>query len=99
MAEPKLQPKFIHAASYASLLLQVSEHLFPDVKFFALSGDQRRIVNTETKNLLVQAKWVVDSKDFAKQFAVHQVGVEMAPEGTILGEPLPSSPSQAGHYT
>jgi len=75
---------------YASLSIQVSEHLFPDQKLFALSPDQRRIVNNETQALLVQARWVVDSKAFADNFATVQVGGGPdAPKDTVLGEKTP----------
>jgi hypothetical protein len=93
----QLQPRFVHAASFASLMLQVSEHLFPDHKFFALSQDQRRIVQNETQNLLVQARWAVESKGFAELFAMPQVGAEMAPADTVLGDPLPKT-SGSGHF-
>jgi hypothetical protein len=96
MATPTPQPRFMHAASFASLMLQVSEHLFPQQKLFELSQDQRRIVLNETQNLLVQARWAVESKGFAEQFATPLVGAEMAPAGTILGDPLPKS--SGGHY-
>ncbi len=80
---------FVHAAHYASLWLQVTEHLFPGQKLFALSQDQRRIVDNETRNLLLQAKWIVDSQAFAEQFAAPPVGVPEAPAGTILGQKPP----------
>lgn len=102
MPAPMLQARFMHAAIYASLMLDVSEHLFPDRKFFALSADQRRIVDNETANLLVQARWRVESKGFADLFAVPQLGVEVAPPGTVLGEPLssqaPQKPGSGGPY-
>jgi len=80
---------FVHAALYSQLVLQVSEHLFPDQKLFALSPDQRRIVNNETSNLLLQARWAVDSKAFADHFATVQVGGGPdAPQGTVLGSPV-----------
>ncbi len=94
----QLQPRFLHAASFASLMLQVSEHLFPDQKLFALSPDQRRILANETSNLLLQARWAVENKGFAELFATPQMGVEMAPADTSLGDPptKPSGPS--GHF-
>lgn len=92
-----LSGSFVHAAQYASLTLQVAGQLFPDQKFFGLSQDQRRIVDNETRALLVQARWVVDSKAFADHFAIPQVGVETAPSGTVLGD-KPPTPDISGHY-
>jgi hypothetical protein len=79
-------------------MLQVSEHLFPDQKLFALSPDQRRIVQNETQNLLVQARWAVESKGFAELFSMPQAGVEMAPAETVLGDPPPRSSGTSGHF-
>ena len=90
MAYPSPSGSFVHAAHYASLLLQVSEHLFADQKLFALSSDQRRIVGNETRNLLLQARWEVESKGFVEQFAIAQVGVEKAPPEAVLGDPIPA---------
>jgi hypothetical protein len=73
------------------MMLRVTEHLFPDVKFFSLSVDQRRMVINETQNLLVQARWTVESKTFADLFSVAPIGVEMAPLGMVLGEPPPDA--------
>jgi hypothetical protein len=94
----QLQPRFLHAASFASLMLQVSEHLFPDQKLFALSPDQRRIVASETQNLLVQARWVVESRGFAELFATPQAGVDMAPDDTSLGDTPQRPTGPHGHY-
>jgi hypothetical protein len=94
----QLQPRFLHAASFASLMLQVSEHLFPDKKLFDLSPDQRRIVGNETSNLLLQARWAVENKGFAELFATPQGGVEMAPDDTMLGDPLPRPSGPSGHF-
>lgn len=88
---------FVHASLYASLILQVTEHLFPEQKFFALSQDQRRIVDNETANLLLQARWKADSKVFAEFFAAPQVGVPEAPKETVLGE-KPPEPKAPGQY-
>lgn len=96
MPAPILQARFIHAASFAGLMLQVGEHLFPDTKFFALSPDQRRIVTNETQNLLVQARWAIENKAFAQLFSTPQVGAEMAPADTVWGDPLPGTPG--GHF-
>ena len=93
---------FVHAASYASLMLQVAEHLFPDQKLFSLSAEQRRIASNETEFLLYQARLRVDSKQFAEYFATPQPTPEMAPEGTVLGrevpKPKPQEPDTKGHY-
>ena len=97
---PPVQSRFIHAVSFASLMLQVCDHLFPGQKLFALSADQRRIVDNETRALLLQARWIVESKGFAESFAIPQVGGELAPAGTVLGE-KPSeakAPERSGHY-
>lgn len=90
---PALNPSgsFVHAAHYASLWLQVTDHLFPGQKLFALSQDQRRIVDNEARLLLWQAKTVVDSQAFAEQFAAPQPGVPEAPAGTILGQKPPEA--------
>ena len=93
----QLQPRLMHAASFASLMLEVSQHLFPQHKLFELTPDQRRIVANETQNLLVQARWVVESKAFADLFATPLAGGERAPEQTSLGDPIPK-PGQAGHF-
>ncbi len=93
---PPLQSRFLHAAHYASLVFQVTDHLFPGQKFFGLSADQRRIVDNETTNVLLQARWKVESKGFAESFAFPQVGGEEAPSGTVLGEKPAEGP--AGHY-
>ena len=93
-----LSGRFVHAAQYAALMLQVTDHLFPGQKFFALSLDQRRILDSETRALLTQARWVVDSKAFAETFATLQTGGELAPAGTVLGDP-PPAPERPGHYT
>ena len=88
---------FVHAAHYASLLIQVCEHLFPGSKIFALSQDQRRIVNNETRILLLQAGWVVDSKEFAEQFSIAQSGGQEAAPETLLGQIAgPSQPPNPG---
>lgn len=97
MSQPMVQARLLHAASFASLMIQVSEHLFPQQKLFELSADHRRIVTTETQNLLLQARWIVESKGFAEQFAVAQLGGEMAPGDTVLGDPIPKS-SSTGHF-
>lgn len=103
-APPPLQSKLVHAYCFASLTIQVSEHLFPGEKLFALSADQRRIVDTETQNLMLQARWKVESKGFADLFAVPQVGVEKTPAGTVLGDPVvpsdapPATPGGGGYH-
>jgi hypothetical protein len=76
---------FVHAAHFAALMIQVSEHLFPSAKLFELSPDQRRLVTNETTNLIVQARWVVDSKGFADQLAGPQSVFQEAVGETILG--------------
>jgi hypothetical protein len=88
---PIVQGRFVAAAQYASLTLQVCEHLFPDLKIFGLSQDQRRILADETDNLLLQARWRIETKVFADKFAWNQSGVEMAPPGTVLGSPVPKT--------
>lgn len=94
----QLQPRLLHAAAFASLMLDVSQHLFRDRTLFDLTPDQRRIVATETQNLLTQARWTVESKAFADLFAVPCTG-ESAPPGTVLGEPLPHAQTgPGGHF-
>jgi hypothetical protein len=100
MAYPQPSGSFLHATLYSSLLLQVSHELFPAQPFFDLSPDKRRIVDTETGNLLLQAKWKVDSQGFAEFFAQQmppQAGGNEAPAGTILGE-KPPEPKRPGQY-
>jgi hypothetical protein len=91
---------FVHAALYAQLMIQVSEHLFPDQKLLSLSPDQRRMLQSETNNLLLQARWQVDSKGFADLFAIAQAGAPPdADPKTVLGRPAPASnSSSSGHY-
>ena len=84
------QGRFVAAAQYASLTLQVCEHLFPGKKLYDLSPDQRRMLINETEILLLQARWRVECHAFAEHFAIPQAGVEMAPPGTVLGEPPPA---------
>ena len=97
MNNPLLQSRLMHAAVFASLQLDVTEHLFPGQKIFSLSQDQRRIVANETQGLLLQSRWAVESKGFAELFAAPPTGMEMAPAGTILGEPFAPAKG-AGHY-
>ena len=81
---------FVHAAIYSQLLLQVSHQLFPAQPFFDLSPDKRRIVDQEAGNLLLQARWKVDSQGFAAFFgqpAPPQAGSQEASAGTVLGAP------------
>jgi hypothetical protein len=94
----QLQPRFLHAAAFASLMLEVSQHLFPQHKIFELSPDQRRMVVNETQNLLLQSRWAVESKGFAELFATPLVGGEMAPDSTMLGDSPPKPASSGGHY-
>jgi hypothetical protein len=85
---------FVHAALYSQLVLQVSQHLFPQQPFFDLTPDKRRIVDQETGNLLLQARWKVDSQGFAEFFGQQpppQAGGPEAPSGTILGTKPPES--------
>lgn len=102
MAQESPSGSFVHSALYAQLMIQVSGQLFPEQTFFALSADQRRIVQAETSNLLLQARWQVDSKAFADLFAVAQAGGQEAPPGTILGRanssPSASPPAKGGDY-
>ena len=82
---------FVHAALYSQLVLQVSQQLFPQQPFFDLSPDKRRIVDQEAGNLLLQARWKVDSQGFAAFFAQPappQAGGAEAPPGTVLGSPV-----------
>ena len=97
---PPVQSRFVHAVSFASLMLQVSEHVFPDQKLFSLSADQRRIVDNETRYLLLQARWATESKAFAEYFGTPLTTVEMVPEGTVLGEkpPEPKATERPGQY-
>lgn len=93
---------FVHAASYAQLTLSVCEHLFPSAKIFELSADQRRILENETKALLVQARWTVDSVAFASNFAMSMPSGAEAPSATVLGDPVPpatpADPLPGGGY-
>ena len=105
MAYQNPSGSFVHAAHYASLWLQVTEHLFPGQKLFALSQDQRRIVNNETRILLLQARWEVDSRGFAEHFGIAQAGGIEAPSDITLGAPVapvpssgPSPAGQGGQY-
>ena len=99
MAYENPSGSFVHAALYAQLQIQVSEHLFPEEKLFSLSADQRRIVTNETNALLLQSRWQADSKAFAEQFAGPLAGMPEAPEGTVLGRPVGSSGSSVpGNY-
>jgi hypothetical protein len=82
---------FVHAALYSQLVLQVSQQLFPQQTFFDLAPDKRRIVDQETGNLLLQARWKLDSHMFAGFFAQpapDQAGGKEAPAGTVLGSPV-----------
>ncbi len=82
---------FVHAALYSQLVLQVSQHMFPQQPFFDLSQDKRRIVDQEAGNLLLQSRWKLDAKGFAEFFAQPapgQVPGSEAPQGTVLGIPL-----------
>lgn len=100
MAYPQPSGSFVHAALYSSLLLQVSQQLFPSQPFFDLAPDKRRIVDTETGNLLLQARWKVDSQGFAEFFGQQpppQAGGPEAPAGTILGTKPPES-KHPGQY-
>jgi hypothetical protein len=83
---------FVHSAFYASVFLQMTQHLFPDQRFPALSPDQRRIVGNETNLLLLHSRQAMDSRWFAEYFATPQ-GPEApeAPEGTILGTKVPDA--------
>jgi len=91
---------FVHAALYSQLVLQVSQHLFPTQQFFDLSQDKRRIVDQEAGNLLLQARWKLDSQGFAGFFAqpapAGGQGAE-APQGTVLGSP-PADIKVPGQY-
>ena len=98
MAIKNVSASFVHAAHYASLMLQVCEHLFPGKKLFELSQDQRRMASNETSVLLLQARWVVDSKGFADHFAIAQAGGQEAPPETVLGVATSAS-SPSGQYT
>lgn len=100
MAYPNPSGSFVHAALYSQLLLQVSQHLFPQQPFFDLSPDKRRIADMETGNLLLQSKWKVDSHGFAAFFAQPappQVGSQETVPGTVLGS-QPAEPKTPGQY-
>ena len=91
---------FVHAALYSQLVLQVSQQLFPQQPFFDLSQDKRRIVDQEAGNLLLQARWKLDSQGFAAFFAQpapDQVAGKEAPQGTVLGTP-PADIKVPGQY-
>lgn len=83
---PPLQTRFSHAVEYASVLLQMVGHVYPGKGFTELSPDQRRIVANEAEQLLVQARWRVESAQFAEWFATPQTPPQSAPAGTVLGE-------------
>ncbi len=100
MAYAQPSGSFLHATLYSSLLLQVSQQLFPAQPFFDLSPDKRRIVDQEAGNLLLQSKWKVDSRGWAEFFgqpAPPQPGAEAAAPGTVLGEP-PAPGRPPGQY-
>ena len=88
-----LQGRFVAAAQYASVHLQLCSHLFPGRTILQLSPDERRILLNETDNLLLQGRWRIESRYFAEHFATPQVGVEVAPAGTILGERPGAAPT------
>ncbi len=92
MAYAQPSGSFLHATLYSSLLLQVSRELCPAQPFFDLSPDKRRIVDAETGNLLLQAKWKVDHQlaaVSAAQRTLRSLGSHEAPAGTVLGEKPP----------
>ncbi len=91
MAYENPSGSLLHAAQFASLMLQTCEHLFPGQKLFQLSEDQRRVLANETRVLLLRARWIVDSKEFAEQLASPLAALPEAPAGTVLGRPLPAS--------
>jgi hypothetical protein len=95
-----LQGRFVAAAQYASVLLQMLPQLFAGQTWLALTDDQRRVLFEETSNVLLRSKWVIESKAFADKFALQPQGVEMAPPGTVLGDPapVPKGPTQTGGY-
>ena len=100
MAYAQPSGSLVHSLLYSSLLLQVSQHLFPAQPFFQLSPDQRRIVDTEAGNMLLQSKWKMDSRGWAEFFgqpAPQQPGAEAAAPGTVLGEP-PAAGRPPGQY-
>jgi hypothetical protein len=92
MAIKNVSASFVHAALHAFLQVQLCEHLFPQKRPFELSQDQRRILVQETNNVLLQAKWQVNSTGFAAHFAGLLTDLPEAPPETILGEKL--SPSE-----
>jgi hypothetical protein len=73
------------------------DHVFPGQKFSALSQDQRLIVANEAEQLLVQARWRVESAQFAEWFATPQTPDLSAPVGTVLGE-KPAAVKPPGQY-
>jgi hypothetical protein len=90
-----LQGRFVAAAQYASVLLQMLPQIFPGQPWLALTDDQRRVLFDETSNVLTRSKWVIESKAFADKFALQPQGVEMAPPGTVLGDPVPNPATAA----
>jgi hypothetical protein len=90
------QDRFLAAAAYSALLLQISQQLFQK-PFFGLGQDERRIVDNETSNLLLQSRWKIESRGFADFFATLQVGGDPAPRGTVLGDPPAQQAQTPGH--
>jgi len=100
MAYPDPSGSFVHAALYSQLVLQVSQHLFPQQPFFDLSQDKRRLVDQEAGNLLLQSRWKLDSQVFATFFAQPAPPQAAGPEalpGTVLGSP-PAEAKTPGQY-
>jgi hypothetical protein len=87
-----LQGRFVAAAQYTSVHLQLCSQLYPGRSILQLSQDERRILINETDYLLLQSRWRIESQWFAEHFATPQSGVEMAAPGTILGERPGASP-------
>ena len=102
-----IQPRFVHASHYASLLLQVSEHLYAGQTFFSLAQEHRINVHNQTHQLLMMARWQVESLGFATIFAAQPTGpFAFAPAEQSLGASVPPAAttdapkgvSEIGHY-
>jgi hypothetical protein len=65
---PSFQATIVDAAAYASVFLQMAEHLFPDRSVRELSEDDRSTAHKETDQLLVRSKWRLESSEFTDPF-------------------------------
>lgn len=99
---PPAQTRLTHAAEYATFLLRMTEHVFPGKHYTELSNDQRLLVVTAADQLLLHARWHVESAAFATLFATVGGQEPPAPGGTVLGDVLkagePPAAEQPGGY-